>query len=154
MIVKSLQHIVKKEPAEFKPQMTSLVDVMTILLVFLIKSFSAEGTIVTPSSDLKLPVSRSEIPAQQTNSIQITKKAVMVNGTAILDASSITGSDSLLVPELFNWLQSPSTRGSEAGKEMMIQADRHIPFDIIKKVMYTCSKAGRSDFTILVLNER
>ena len=41
----------------FRPQLTSLVDVMAIILVFLIKTFSTEGNIITPSSDLELPVS-------------------------------------------------------------------------------------------------
>jgi hypothetical protein len=40
----------------FRPQLTSLIDVMTILLVFLIKSFSVDGNLITPSDDLILPV--------------------------------------------------------------------------------------------------
>jgi biopolymer transport protein ExbD len=42
---------------------------------------------------------------------------------------------------------------SDVKNEVMIQADKNIEFEIVKKVMYTCSKAGATDFTILVVNE-
>ncbi len=36
---------------------------------------------------------------------------------------------------------------------LMIQADQETEFNIIKRVMYTCSKAGVADFTVLVYRE-
>lgn len=64
-----------------RPQLTSLVDVMTILLVFLIKSFSSEGSLVTPAADLVLPVSTSEETPRVRSSIEITKKIGNQRGT-------------------------------------------------------------------------
>ncbi|MBN1578654.1 MAG: biopolymer transporter ExbD [Chitinispirillaceae bacterium] len=139
----------------FKPQLTSLVDVMTILLVFLIKSFSTEGQIVTQAKDLQLPISTSEKPPRPRCAVEITRKAVLADGQVIETLDKIAGSDSLLVPPLFSWMKLERAKCTDLLKppEVMIQCDREVEFAIVKKVMFTCSKAGFIDFSVLVLQE-
>ena len=139
----------------FRPQLTSLIDVMTILLVFLIKSFSVEGNIITPSEDLILPVSTAEKPPRPRCSIEITRTELLAEGRHLEDIAAIMSSDSLLVPQLFSWmkLQRATATDSLKAPEVMIQCDREIEYAIVKKVMYTCSKAGFTDFSVLVLQE-
>ncbi len=141
--------------ATFRPQLTSLVDVMTILLVFLIKSFSVEGNIVTPSQDLELPFSTSKNPPKPTCSIEISRNAVVAEGQVLATLESFAGAESLLVPVLFDWmrLQAEKCRDTARVREVMIQADRETEFNVVKRVMYTCSKAGFTDFTVLVFEE-
>jgi len=135
----------------FKPQLTSLVDVMTILLVFLIKSFSAEGNLITTSGDLKLPDSRSQESVRLISSIKITRGTICIDDKVITEIENIERSDSMMISELYSVL---STDKKYTGKnELMIESDRETPFEIIKKVMYTCSQAGKTDFTILALRE-
>ena len=139
----------------FRPQLTSLVDVMTILLVFLIKSFSVEGNLVTPSEDLALPVSTSLKPPQPRCAVEITRTAVMAEGQALATLESMATSDSLLVPALYSWmlLQRSKCVDSLKPPEVMIQCDREVEFEYVKKVMFTCSKAGFIDYSVLVLQE-
>lgn len=139
----------------FRPQLTSLVDVMTILLVFLIKSFSVEGNIITPSEDLLLPVSTSEKPPRPRCSIEITRQAVLCEGQTIESVADIAAADSLMIPSLFSWMQLQRAKGTDTAdvKEVMIQCDREVEFNIVKKVMYTCSRAGFMDYSVLVLQE-
>ena len=139
----------------FRPQLTSLIDVMTILLVFLIKSFSVEGNIITPAKDLVLPVSTSEKPPRPRCSIEITRTALLCEGQHLETIAAIAASDSLLVPPLYSWmkLQRANVKDSLKAPEVMIQCDREIEYAIVKKVMYTCSRAGFIDFSVLVLQE-
>ena len=60
---------------------TSLIDVMTILLVFLLKSYSAEPEgAVTVSQEIKLPVSASLMSIhEQSTAVTVTKKAIVVD---------------------------------------------------------------------------
>ncbi|HEX2956096.1 MAG TPA: biopolymer transporter ExbD [Chitinispirillaceae bacterium] len=148
MITLSKMNRDEKSASTFKPQLTSLVDVMTILLVFLIQSFSAEGNLITPSSDLKLPDSRSTENIRLINSIKITRESICTDDKIITSMDAVVKSDSLMIPELFRVL---SMEMKYSGKsELMIESDRNTPFEIVKKVMYTCSQAGKTDFTILV----
>jgi len=139
----------------FKPQLTSLVDVMTILLVFLLKSFSVEGNLVTPSDDLELPYSTAQKPPKPTCTIEITRNAIASEGTIIAPMAVVAAQDSLLIGSLHEWMRLQKARCADSTKmqEVMIQSDREIPFHVVKRVMYTCSKAGFRDFSVLVLEQ-
>lgn len=133
-----------------RPQLTSLIDVMTILLVFLMKSFSVEGNLITPSDDLQLPLSTSHDVPVPVPTLEISSSAIMSEGERILVTDSISEDDSLELKPLSKWLLP---RKNADMKEIMLQADQNIPFTVIKRVMFTCSKAGFDDFTILVQQE-
>jgi biopolymer transport protein ExbD len=131
--------------------LTSLVDAMTILLVFLIKSISVEESVVTESTDLKLPSSNSRTAARTINNLKITKDKLISDDKVVAEISSIEASDSMTIPQLLFLLKNE--KKFEKKSEVMIQSDKETPFNVIKKVMYTCSQAGTTDFTILVLRE-
>ena len=131
------------------PQLTSLIDVMTILLVFLIQNFSAQGDFITPQSDIRLPyseISTSPLPAY---TVQITETEVRVQGVFVVKNSVFANSSELLIPELYESLSR-----DEKEKRIIIEADKNLPFSIIKRVSFTCSAAGFEDFEILVDRER
>src|SRR3954463_7483270 len=75
----------KRRPAPeiAKPQMTSLVDVLTVLVFFLLKNFSTEGDIITPAKNLELPFSSSKIKPENTLNIAISRKHIMAEGTPV-----------------------------------------------------------------------
>jgi biopolymer transport protein ExbD len=139
----------------FRPQLTSLVDILTIMLVFLIKSFSVEGDIVTQSADLTLPVSTSAISPKRVTSIEVTREAVVSDRGPIVSLDEFKNSDSLLIPRLFQWvlLQRQLIPDSLQSVPFMIKADKDIDFNIVKRVMFTCSKAGFTDFSVLVTQD-
>jgi biopolymer transport protein ExbD len=139
----------------FRPQLTSLIDVMTILLVFLIKSFSVDGNLITPSDDLILPVSSSDKRPRQQCAIEITGSAIIGEGEVIAKINDVAATDSLLIEPLFKWMKMKSVQCGDSikGRELMIQCDRELPYSNVKKVMYSCSKAGFSRFSVLVIQE-
>jgi biopolymer transport protein ExbD len=137
----------------FRPQLTSLVDVMAIILVFLIKTFSTEGNIITPSSDLELPVSTSTKKPTPQWSIEIARNSVMSEGTFIASTDAYAKKDSLLIPERLKWLENNRKLRSDTTSQALIQCDKEVPYAIVKKVMYTCSKAKFIDFSVLVIQE-
>jgi biopolymer transport protein ExbD len=137
----------------FRPQLTSLVDVMAIILVFLIKTFSTEGNIITPSSDLELPVSSSVKQPTPRWSIEISRDFILSDGAPIAPATSYARGDSLLIPELLAWLKDKRRLRADTTSQALIQCDKDIPYAIVKKVMYTCSRAKFTDFSVLVIRE-
>ena len=60
--------------------LTSMIDMFTILVVFLLKSYSAEGQIVTVSDALTLPESRSDQRIELNLEIIVTNDAIIVDG--------------------------------------------------------------------------
>lgn len=146
---------VEAETTTFRPQLTSLIDVMTFLLVFLIKSFSVQGDVVTPSANLELPVSRSNTSPKSITSIEVTKNSIVADGQVISPLNAADRADPLLMPDLFKWMKLLGSRSIDtvAARQVMIKADREIEFSVLKRVMYSCSKAGFIDFTILAVQK-
>ncbi|MFP4014426.1 MAG: ExbD/TolR family protein [Chitinispirillaceae bacterium] len=138
----------------FRPQLTSLVDVMTILLVFLIKSFSVENSLVTPPTDLDLPISTSEKLPQPRLALSITREEIIEDSSRIVSLDEIEGRDSLLIEPLFAHIQKNKERCMiDTAASVLIQCDKEVDFSVVKKVMFTCSKAGVKDFSVLVIRE-
>jgi biopolymer transport protein ExbD len=139
----------------FRPQLTSLIDVMTFLLVFLIKSFSVQGDVITPSDNLQLPLSSTSKTPKPATSIEITTTNIMADGKVLAPLTSVDRADPLLIPGVFKWMSLLRARFSNdsTSREVLIQADREIEYTNLKRVMYSCSKAGFSDFTILAIQK-
>ena len=137
-----------------KPQLTSLIDVMMLLLFFLIHSFSAEVIVQSTPRDLVLPQSRAVAPVKELGSIEVTKHRILLNGRDVVKLSDISGGeDPLRIDPLFERLDALKKPSVPGRREIMIQADRDVDFSVVKKVMYTASRAGFTDYTILVLQE-
>jgi biopolymer transport protein ExbD len=139
----------------FRPQLTSLIDVMTFLLVFLIKSFSVQGDVITPSTNLELPLSTSHKPPKPAASLEITKTSVMADGKVLSMLSASDKTDSMIIPGIYKWMVFRRSQMSDTaqGREVLIQADREIEYAVLKRVMYSCNKAGFMDFTILAIQK-
>jgi biopolymer transport protein ExbD len=139
----------------FRPQLTSLIDVMTFLLVFLIKSFSVQGDVITPADNLQLPISSTSKTPKPTLSIEITTATIIAEGKVLSPLTAVDRVDPLLIPGVFHWmsLQRSHFANASQSREVLIQADREIEYSILKRIMYSCSKAGYTDFTILAIQK-
>ena len=52
------------EPGEARLQLTSMMDMFVIILVFLLKTYSTHGQLINPSQDLTLPSSQVRHPPE------------------------------------------------------------------------------------------
>ena len=66
-------------------QVTSLLDMFTIILVFLMVSFQAEDKDFVLNAEVKLPESTAKNPFKTAVNLAITRKAVLVEGKKIYD---------------------------------------------------------------------
>jgi biopolymer transport protein ExbD len=145
-----------------KMQITSLVDMMTVLVVFLLKSFSAEGDIITPSNGLTLPSSTAKKKAEVAFRLSITQYHLLVEGQPILTIEDMMKGEDIIVPELAQILgdrrkateriAQNSTNITFKG-DVVIEADKKIQFRMLQRIMYTCGQAGFSNFSLLVLKK-
>ncbi len=147
----SNQNNLSENDGAIRPQLTSLIDVMTILLVFLIQNFSVEGNLITPSNDLTLPQSSVQNRPEMMVSVQVSEDAVMVDGEKVISISEFAESEDYMISALFDRMKIE--RGNTTEPKLMLEADRELPFNIIKRVAFTCNKAGFSDFSVLVYQE-
>jgi biopolymer transport protein ExbD len=128
--------------------MNSMMDMMTIILLFLLKSYSVEGSLVKQSENLRLPESmRDEKPKKELN-VAVSQNVILVNDEPIMPVSQIDQDEMLIGPlaqKLVEYAEQEKQMEIEVAKEfthqVIIQGDRKITFDILFKIMYTCSKS-------------
>jgi biopolymer transport protein ExbD len=138
----------------FRPQITSLVDVMTILLVFLIKNFSVDSDVVSPPPNVELPLSTSRKPAQTRCAVTITKSEIIAGDRTVASTAAVEKSDSTVIEPLRAMMAAmmPNCMIDSSGAAVIL-CDRDVNFAVVKKVMSTCGKAGVVNYSILVLKE-
>lgn len=151
----------------FKIQITSMVDMFVILLVFLLKSYSTSPVNITPSDDLKLPVSTSTKNPVESLKLVVSRSGIFVDERKIVEmkdgvlaAGDVDANDTQFIRALYTELDEQAkktrtiaTQNSELefdGKVVM-QAERSLPYDLLRKVMYTSMMAGYSDVKIAVM---
>ncbi|MFP4013650.1 MAG: ExbD/TolR family protein [Chitinispirillaceae bacterium] len=147
-----------KQLKGFKPQLTSLIDVMTILLIYLLKSFSSEGEIITVSQDLVLPVSSAQKRPELMVTLVVNNSFLMVDDRKLVNMDELP-EDELVIPQLDEWLRKRREATEKIGMysektkfkgDILIQGDKRIHFRLLKRIMYTCGQQGYNNFSLAV----
>jgi biopolymer transport protein ExbD len=139
---------------------TSLIDVFVIVLVFLMRSVSSEGNLMTSADNLVLPMSsRSKSPTEISLTIIGDQDNINVDDHAVAKTADVRKQDSLLVPGILSVLETK--RKEEQKAEMLgiikestgkvvVQFDKNTPYDIVTKIMATCGYAGYTNIKFAV----
>lgn len=155
--------------------LTAMMDMMTILLVFLIKSYGAADISVALGEDLTPPTSKSILAPMPAVTVTITKKDIAVGekGAVALEengqripASALSGL--LIVPvkdkldaeieKLNNIAQYNKAMRDKAGtdkdptKMLIIVGDKDMPYSILFSVLGTAGQAGLKYFKFLTVS--
>jgi len=141
--------------------LTSMMDVMTIILVFLIKQVDTEGQLVTAAENLVLPVSTStKVPKEVSLGLIVDHNWVLVDGQQIVETKVVSEQDSLLVAALDAVLKEKREtekaallakgESDEGGGNIIVQLDKNTYYDIMFKVMATCGASGFTNVAFAV----
>ena len=145
---------------------TSLMDMMTIILVFLLKSYSVEDIQVKPSADLKLPSSTSKKDPEVAVNVVISKRTIAVDGVKVIDVTDMEVADEYkrgtMITPLYDTLQEKSDEGKAVAAKnpnnpfkgrLLLQCDKDIPFSLLREVMYTAGQAQFGEFKFVVFKD-
>ncbi len=142
-----------------KMNLTSLMDIFTILVFFLlINSGSVE--ILEAPKNVTLPESRVEAKPRETVMIFVSQEEVLVQGEPVaLVADILSGKRAALDPiksrlvQLRENIIGPSTMAVAGSREVTILADKSVPFSVIKTLMSTCTGEGYENVSLAVIQK-
>ena len=142
-----------------KMNLTSLMDVFTILVFFLLVN-SGSVEIMEAPKEMTLPESRVEMKPRETIVILVSTDEVLVQGKLVAlvadilggDASTMDGITSRLA-ELKENIIGTSTLTVAASQEVTILADKSVPFTVIKQIMSTCTREGYENVSLAVIQK-
>ena len=140
-----------------KMNLTSLMDVFTILVFFLLVN-SGSVEVVEAPKDVKLPESIVESKPRETVVISISAEEVLVQGKLVAFVEDILNdTENAIEPinarlaELKESVIGINTKTVAASQEVTILADRSVPFTVVKTVMSTCTAEGYENVSLAVV---
>lgn len=148
---------------------TPLMDVLTVLLFFLIKIFTVNTMNIDTPDQLTLPNMTQKITPEEAISLVISKTQVSVDNRPIFQLdkgkvpSQLLSSDKMTIPNLTQYFESEKKKRDDlynasenkldlpTGK-LMIQADKSIPFALLRILLNSAALGGYADFQFLGTN--
>jgi biopolymer transport protein ExbD len=139
--------------------LTSLMDVFTILVFFLLFNSSASEVLDAPR-EIKLPDSVVEAKPRETVVIMVSPEVVLVQGEAVIGTPELLANTNETIAAVTDRLQQLerniigiSTKTVAESKEVTILADKTIPFSALKKIMSTCTGSGYGKISLAVIQK-
>lgn len=142
-----------------KLSLTSLMDVFTILLFFLMFHSGSSELLQEPKS-VSLPDSVVESKPRETVVIVVGRDEVLVQGEVVARVADIAanpGQDILPISERLASLNRSvigiSTQAVADSREVTVLADKSVPFNVVKTIMSTCTGQGYTRVSLAVIQK-
>jgi biopolymer transport protein ExbD len=143
-----------------KLNLTSLMDVFTILVFFLMYNYSANVETLKQPKQIQLPESVVDAKPRETVVIFVGTDEVLVQGKRVARVADIEASDSAdIAPigarlaELRDSVIGVSTETVANSHEVTVLADKSVPFSVLKKIMATCTAQGYTRVSLAVVQK-
>ena len=144
--------------ADAQLNLIPLIDILSVMVAFLLV-YSTEVEIIQNSKGIEIPQSIAQTTPKQSVVVMITKTDLFVQGELITTVADIQADKSALVAPLRIALKRPLLVGKEmtekdlAQREITIMADKSLPYEVLKKVMNTCTDADYGKISLAVIQK-
>src|ERR1044072_3814477 len=140
--------------------LVAYIDMMTMLVIFLLMSFSATGEIFFVQKNIVLPDAQNWTDRERAPVIGISKDVVTLDGSQVAttdDLSKDSATGDFKIAELHDKLVTLKNNykvlhpSEEFNGIAIVQSDKNVEFKALKKVMYSISVAGSQTVNPAVL---
>lgn len=160
--------------------MTAMVDMFTVLCVFLLQNYATTNNVLPMPDKVELPKAQEVKELKPSNVVIIAGDGIMFNNSKVADFRSVREQEDWLIKTLADMLAETikagdAKRGSLGSqirtavneakgaskpvdevpdyRKITIQSDRTVDFLTVKKVMYTVTEAGIVEINFAVLKK-
>jgi len=150
-----LQHQIRNK-ADAELNLIPMIDILSVMVSFLLV-YSTEVEVVQNTKSIDIPQSISQQRPRQTVVVMLTRDDLFVQGERIASVAEVRASSEAIIAPLRAALKRPTLVGQAmsdkdiAEREITVMADKQIPYEVLKKVMSTCTDAdyGRLSFALV-----
>ena len=132
--------------------LTSLMDIFTILVFFLMVNQSEVE--VQNTDSVELPVSVSENKPEEQLTVLVTETDLLVQGRSVAQLSAIKQGDDEIIPSLLTELEYQASRTpiaeGEDSRPVTIVGDKATAYSVLKRIMSTCAESGFANISLAV----
>jgi biopolymer transport protein TolR len=147
-----------REDAELN--LIPMIDIMSVLVAFLLV-YSTEVEVVQNSKGVEVPVSSAQTLPKQSVLVMITKDGLFVQGELVASTADVRDQKALQIEALKVVLSRPMAsagtlaeqQAALSTREITVLADKSLPYEVVKKVMATCTAATYGKMSLAVIEK-
>jgi biopolymer transport protein TolR len=148
----------QRHRAGFELNLIPLIDILSVMVSFLLV-YSTEVEVIQNSKGIEIPQSISQTAPNHSVVVMITKTDLFVQGEFIESIKDVQADQAATIGPLGAALKRPLLIGKDiseaalAAREITIMADKSLPYEVLKKVMATCTDADYGKISLAVLQK-
>lgn len=143
--------------------LTPMMDIMTMLLVFLVKSFATAPENINVNLSLRPPESTTQVEMKAATKVTVTKEQILVDDSVVLELAQVKVAaggqaaipvlrDALL--ERADHLKALENRGGPPfDGRLLVVADEETPYSMITSVLLTAGESKFSEYKLVVMQK-
>lgn len=156
--------------------LTAMVDMFTVLAIFLLQNYNTEGLVVNVPNDIRLPKAEFIKELKPSLVVTISSNEIKVDDISVVQFQVVKKQAEWMIQPLFveiqKALEKSKAKAEKAGmmnnvrtalrpdlanqednawKKVTVQADKEIDFLSIKKVLFTLTEAGAGEVNFAVM---
>jgi len=136
-----------------------LIDIMSVMVAFLLV-YSTNVEVVQNTKGVEVPHSTAAAQPNQSVVVMITKDQLFVQGELVASMAEVRDPTAVLIEPLRAVLDRPmltsaasATDVGQESREITVLADKSLPYEVVKKVMATCTAATYGKISLAVMEK-
>lgn len=153
-----------RQSDEMSLQVTSMADIFTILLVFLLKGYATSAVTVSPSKDVRIPAADGAVLNTEALQVEISESAILVANEKVASLKNYrfegdvkAGSGGLLAAlekeKKRRTLISQANDSVKDDGKVIIVSDEKVPYGTLKAVLNSTAIHGYTDVKLAVMKD-
>src|SRR5262245_38511304 len=150
-------HLHQREDAELN--LIPLIDILSVMVAFLLV-YSVDVEVVPNSKGVEIPQSTADALPNHSVVVMITRDQVFVQGELVANLADFADTRTPVIGPLLAVLARPMVgvdaaeqAAALASREITVVADKSLPYDVLKKVMTTCTEAAYGRISLAVIEK-
>lgn len=160
--------------------LTAMVDMFTVLVIFLLQNYNTTGKVIYLPKEVNLPKAQTIKPLKPTVVVTISEKEILVDKTPVATYAEVQSQTDLLIPSLYTEMVSALQKAKveyesqlknrlqnlvkptdtpvvpeekNLWQQVTVQADKGMDFKTVRKVLFTVTQAGSGQINFAVLKQ-
>lgn len=159
--------------------MTAMVDMFTVLCVFLLQNYATTNQVLPMPEKVDLPSAAEVKELQPSNVVMISEDGIMLNNIKVAEFRAVKEQQAWEIDSLIQLLQKTVQEGEQKKKtlgsqlrtaindakqlpkaaviddfrKITVQSDKNVDFLTVKKVMYSVTEAGMQEINFAVMKK-
>ena len=136
-----------------------MIDILSVMVAFLLV-YSTEVEVLQNTKGIEIPESVAEVKPRETVVVMVTPTELLVQGQLVMSIAEVRATKGTIIQPLKSALEKPTVTMPRAvmerdieSRELTIMGDKVVPYEVLKKIMATCTDANFGRISLAVLQK-